>query len=192
MMQMVILFLEFFKIGLFSIGGGLATLPFMYDLAEKYDWLPMEQIPDMIAVAEATPGPLGVNMAVYAGFQCAGVVGSTIATAGLVAPSIIVIILVYLFLEKFRQSKTVDWVFYGLRPVVVGLIASAGFGVMVMALFSMDAIGAQGRIDWALLLRWKEWILFLVVLLAARKWKEMHPVVWIAIGAAAGIIFHMA
>ena len=100
--------------------------------------------------------------------------------------------MVYLFLEKFRQSKTVDWVFYGLRPVVVGLIASAGFGVMVMALFSMDAIGAQGRIDWASLLRWKEWILFLVVLLAARKWKEMHPVVWIAIGAAAGIIFHMA
>ena len=130
-MQLLILFLEFFKIGLFSVGGGLATLPFLYDLADKYPWLSAAQIPDMIAISESTPGPLGVNMATYVGFQCGGVLGGVIATAGLVTPSVIVIIIVYKFLERFRKSTLVENAFYGLRPIVVGLIASAGFGVIV-------------------------------------------------------------
>ena len=121
-MQLLILFLEFFKIGLFSVGGGLATLPFLYDLADKYPWLSASQIPDMIAISESTPGPLGVNMATYAGFHCAGPLGSVIATAGLVTPSVIVIIIVYKFLERFRKSTLVENAFYGLRPIVVGLI----------------------------------------------------------------------
>ena len=102
-MQLLILFLEFFKIGLFSVGGGLATLPFLYDLADKYPWLSASQIPDMIAISESTPGPLGVNMATYAGFHCAGPLGSVIATAGLVTPSVIVIIIVYKFLDFVFQ-----------------------------------------------------------------------------------------
>ena len=138
-MQLLILFLEFFKIGLFSVGGGLATLPFLYDLADKYPWLSAAQIPDMIAISESTPGPLGVNMATYVGFQCGGVLGGVIATAGLVTPSVIVIIIVYKFLERFRKSTLVENAFYGLRPIVVGLIASAGFGVIVLSLFNKEA-----------------------------------------------------
>ncbi len=191
MMQLVILFLEFFKIGLFSVGGGLATLPFLYDLANKYEWLRLEQIPNMVAVSESTPGPLGVNMATYAGFQCAGVLGSVVATLGLVTPSVIIIIFVYRFLEKFRSSPMVERAFYGLRPVVVGLIGAAGFGVVVMALLHMQVVQTEGVHNIVGWFRWKECILFLLIFFASKKWKKIHPVVFIMVGAFAGILFQM-
>ncbi|MBM6830219.1 chromate transporter [Anaerotignum lactatifermentans] len=186
-MQLVILFLEFFKTGLFAVGGGLATLPFLYALADKYPWLQSQQIPDMIAVSESTPGPMGVNMATYAGFHCDGVLGSIVATVGLVTPSIIVIIIVYQFLERFRTSRVVENIFYGLRPVVVGLIGSAGFGVIVLALFAQDV----SPVDWTAFVRWKECILFVLVLAVSRKWKKVHPIALILAGAVAGILFQM-
>ena len=99
-MSLLILIFEFFKIGLFSIGGGLATLPFLYRLADKYPWFSAKQIPDMIAVSESTPGPLGINMATYTGFQHSGVIGSIAATFGLVLPSVIIIILISKVLEN--------------------------------------------------------------------------------------------
>ena len=105
MMDLFILFFEFFKIGLFSVGGGLATLPFLYRLADKYSWFSVDQIPDMIAISESTPGPLGVNMATYTGFQHSGVLGSICATAGLIFPSVVIIICVSKFLEKFRSGE---------------------------------------------------------------------------------------
>ena len=120
MMSLLILIFEFFKIGLFSIGGGLATLPFLYRLADKYPWFSAKQIPDMIAVSESTPGPLGINMATYTGFQHSGVIGSIAATFGLVLPSVIIIILISKVLEKFRSNKYVEYAFYGLRPAVLG------------------------------------------------------------------------
>lgn len=190
-MQLLILFLEFFKIGLFSVGGGLATLPFLYDLADKYPWLSVSQIPDMIAISESTPGPLGVNMATYVGFQCGGILGGVIATVGLVTPSVIVIIIVYKFLERFRNSALVENAFYGLRPIVVGLIASAGFGVIILSLFNKEAWNGAAT-QWGSLFQWREWILFFVILFAARKWKKVHPIVLILIGAAVGIVFQMA
>lgn len=191
MMQLVILFLEFFKIGLFSVGGGLATLPFLYDLANKYEWLRLEQIPNMVAVSESTPGPLGVNMATYAGFQCAGVLGSVVATLGLVTPSVIIIIFVYCFLEKFRSSHMVERAFYGLRPVVVGLIGAAGFGVVAMALLHMQVVQTEGVHNIVGWFRWKECILFLLIFFASKKWKKIHPVAFIMVGAFAGILFQM-
>lgn len=191
MMQLVILFLEFFKIGLFSVGGGLATLPFLYDLANKYEWLRLEQIPNMVAVSESTPGPLGVNMATYAGFQCAGVLGSVVATLGLVTPSVIIIIFVYCFLEKFRSSPMVERAFYGLRPVVVGLIGAAGFGVVAMALLHMQVVQIEGVHNIVGWFRWKECILFLLIFFASKKWKKIHPVAFIMVGAFAGILFQM-
>ena len=172
MMQLVILFLEFFKIGLFSVGGGLATLPFLYDLANKYEWLRLEQIPNMVAVSESTPGPLGVNMATYAGFQCAGVLGSVVATLGLVTPSVIIIIFVYCFLEKFRSSPMVERAFYGLRPVVVGLIGAAGFGVVAMALLHMQVVQTEGVHNIVGWFRWKECILFLLIFLRRKSGKK--------------------
>ncbi len=116
------LFYEFLKIGLFAIGGGLATIPFLFDLANRFDWFTVEDLVSMIALSESTPGPLGVNMATFAGVQSAGILGGVIATTGLVIPALFVIILISKFLKKFKNSPTVQAVFYGLRPAVSVMI----------------------------------------------------------------------
>ena len=123
------LFWEFFKTGLFSVGGGLATLPFIYNISDKTSWFTHQQIADMIAVAESTPGPIGINTATYVGYTTAGVIGALIATLGIIMPDIIVILIIARFLQKFRDSQAVQDVFYGLRPASTALIAAAGWGV---------------------------------------------------------------
>ena len=125
------LFYEFFKTGLFAIGGGLATLPFLYNLSDKTGWFTHTDLTNMIAVSESTPGPLGVNTATYVGFTVGGLPGAIVATLGLVAPSIIVILIIASFLKAFRDSRIVDSAFYGLRPASTGLIAAAGIPVIV-------------------------------------------------------------
>lgn len=124
------LFWEFFKTGLFAIGGGMATLPFLYDMADKTGWFTRAQLADMIAVSESTPGPIGVNMATYVGFLTGGVPGAVTATVGLIAPSVIVILIVAAFLQAFRDSKYVAGAFYGLRPASTALITAAGLVVV--------------------------------------------------------------
>ena len=128
-MMLLRLYFEFFRTGLFAVGGGLATIPFLEDMAVRTGWFTAADLTTMIAVSESTPGPIGVNMATYVGFQTAGVLGSVIATLGLVTPSLIVILIVSGFLQKFRQSKGVDAVFYGLRPASTALITAAGLSV---------------------------------------------------------------
>ena len=126
-MTYLLLFYEYFKTGLFAIGGGMATLPFLYDMSARHpDWFSASQIADMLAVSESTPGPIGVNMATFVGFQVGGVPGAVIATLGLVAPSIIVILIIAAFLRSFRDSKVVQSVFYGLRPASAAMVAAAG------------------------------------------------------------------
>jgi chromate transporter len=127
-MVLLRLFYEFFKVGLFAVGGGMATIPFLYDLAGAC-WFTASELTDMIAVSESTPGPIGINMATYCGFTVAGIPGAVIATVGLVLPSVIIIIVIAKLLAKFRNSA-VDSVFYGLRPASVGLIAAAGIEVV--------------------------------------------------------------
>ena len=105
------LFLEFCRVGLFSVGGGLATIPFLTDLGERTGWFSPGDLANMIAISESTPGPMGVNMATYVGFHTGGVVGGVVATLGLVSSSIVIILIIAGFLEKFRQSKVVDGVF---------------------------------------------------------------------------------
>lgn len=188
MMELLVLFYEFLKIGLFSVGGGLATLPFLYRLAEKYPWFSPEQIPDMIAVSESTPGPLGVNMATYAGFQHSGVMGSIFATVGLVLPSLVIIIFISGFLEKFRSNKYVEYTFYGLRPAVTGLIGAAGFGVLIGALFHSASFRELEFAAFGSQIGWKELILFAVLCVATSRWKK-HPVFYIALSGAIGILF---
>jgi chromate transporter len=181
----VILFIllgEFFKIGLFSVGGGLATLPFLYQLADRYDWLSYETIADMIAISESTPGAIGVNMATYAGFQAAGMAGAVIATLGLVAPSIIVILIVARILTAFKESPLVASVFRGLRPAATGLIAAAGFGVIRLSLYNGAAPLWYGRI------RWQELVLFALLFLLIRRFKK-HPVWYILAAGIAGILW---
>ena len=133
-MLYVRLFWEFFKTGLFAVGGGLATLPFLQDMAERTGWFTHAQLADMLAVSESTPGPIGVNMATYVGFTTGGVPGALVATLGLVTPSVIIILIVAAFLKAFRDSKWVSGAFYGLRPASTALVAAAGISVVPVAL----------------------------------------------------------
>lgn len=187
MTGLLILIFEFFKIGLFSVGGGLATLPFLYRLADKYPWFSLSQIPDMIAISESTPGPLGVNMATYTGFQHSGALGAVCATAGLVFPSVVIIIWVSKFLQKFRDSKYVENAFYALRPAVTGMIGAAGFGVLIGALFHSATLSDLTLQNIGSLFGIEEAILLVVLLYATNKWKK-HPIFYIVLSAAVGIL----
>ena len=134
------LFFEFFKVGLFAVGGGLATIPFLYDLASRHpEWYTASDVADIIAISESTPAPIGVNMATYAGYQTAGILGGIFATLGLIAPAIIIIFIVAKVLNAFKDNKYVQSAFYGLRPASVGLILAALFGVVKIALINIDA-----------------------------------------------------
>lgn len=182
------LFYEFFKTGLFSIGGGLATLPFLYDMADKYPWFDRSTLADMIAVSESTPGPIGINMATYAGFNAAGILGSIVATFALVLPSILVIIIIAKFLNKFSENIYVKSSFYFLRPAVTALIAAAAFEVLKISIFTFNKYVETGSILNILNLR--NTLLFGILLFLTNKYKK-HPLVYIAGAAVVGIIFKL-
>lgn len=191
MKLLLTLFFEFFKTGLFAVGGGMATLPFLYDMSARHpDWFTTAQLADMIAVSESTPGPIGVNMATYVGFRTAGILGGLITTLGLVTPSVIIILLIARVLKQFRENKYVDAAFYGLRPCSVGLIAAAGLLVVKIALFDFDAYAASGAISD--LFRVKALILTAVLLVltrAVKATKKLHPIFFIFGSALVGVIF---
>ena len=184
-MTYFILFLEFFKIGLFAVGGGLATLPFLYELAEKYTWFDEAMLGNMIAVSQSTPGPIGINMATYAGFNAGGILGGLIATIGLVMPSVIIIIIVAHVLNKFKESQAVQAVFYALRPAVTGLIAVAGFAVFKISVLSLDTFNQTKSIF--NLFNLKALILFIVLYVVTNKINK-HPIIFIVAGALVGIL----
>lgn len=184
------LFWEFFKTGLFAVGGGMATLPFLYDMADRTGWFTAAQLADMIAVSESTPGPIGVNMATYVGFHAAGILGALVATLGLITPEVIIILLIARVLQKFRQNKTVDAAFYGLRPCSVGLIAAAGLLVVKVAMFRFDLYKESGV--FTDLFNWKA-LALAAVLLVLTRWvkplKKLHPIFFILGSAVIGIVF---
>lgn len=183
-MTYLMLFIEFFKTGLFAIGGGLATLPFLYDMADRYDWFTTTDLANMIAVSESTPGPIGVNMATYTGTKVGGILGGLIATVGLVLPSVIIIIIVAMMLEKFRQSRYVDSALQMLRPASVGLVAAAAVSVLTASIISVEAIKA---LQWASMISVPAALLF-AVLLGLYLWKpKLHPIVFVGLGAVVGI-----
>ena len=186
MMLYLRLFYEFFKVGLFSIGGGLATIPFLTDLGSRTGWFTSGELANMIAISESTPGPMGVNMATYVGFHIGGIAGGVVATLGLICPSILVILIIAGFLKKFRESRGVDAVFYGIRPASTALIAAALAEVCAIALINTGAaLGTAG------FFRWKEIILAAAVFacLHVKPLKKFHPIVYIAASAAVGIVF---
>lgn len=193
MMIYIQLFVEFFKAGLFAVGGGMATLPFLYDISDKTGWFTYGQLADMVAISESTPGPIGVNMATYVGFTSAGPLGSIIATLGLITPSIIVILIIAGFLKAFKDSKYVQSAFYGLRPASTGLIAAAGLSVVALVVLHKDAYAASGSILDLLDLRNVICMVILYYFTAVcKKTKKLHPVVFIAASAVIGILFHFA
>lgn len=182
------LFWEFFKIGLFSVGGGMATIPFLYDLSDKVGWFTHTDLANMIAISESTPGPIGVNMSTYVGFHLSGIVGAVVATIGFVAPSIIIIILISCFLQKFRDNRFVTSAFYGLRPASSGLIAAAALSVVAVALlYDGWTFGSLFGC-----IRWPAVILaaFLFIASNLKITKKWHPIIFLGFSAVVGILFH--
>lgn len=189
MLHYLRLFFEFFKTGLFSVGGGMATFPFLYDMATRTGWFTHAQLADMIAVSESTPGPIGVNMATYVGYTTGGIPGAVIATLGLATPSVVIILLIARALKAFRQSPYVDAAFYGLRPCSIGLISAAGILVVKISLMNVELFRESGKVlD---LFNWKGIVLAAVLVYLTRyckKTKEFHPIVFIAFSALIGIL----
>ena len=187
------LFWEFFKAGLFAVGGGLATLPFLTAISDSTGWYTKAQLADMVAVSESTPGPVGVNMATYVGFTIRGVPGSLVATIGLITPSVIVILIVAKILDKFRSNKYVDRAFYAIRPSSTALITSALIGLMMLCFFNVDAYRASGALTDLFSL--KNTVLFAALYVFTNYVKQtnkLHPIVFIAVSAVAGIAFSFA
>ncbi|MDD3347187.1 chromate transporter [Oscillibacter sp.] len=179
------LFWEFLKIGLFAVGGGMATLPFLQRLADSTGWYSQALITDMIAISESTPGPIGINMATYVGCNVAGFFGGVVATMGEILPSIVIVVLVSKSLERFRGSKLVDAAFYGLRPAVTGLIAAAGLSVIKVSMFHFDLYEKTGALLDAI--DFKKIIFFALAFVAIKKFK-LHPIVYIACAAVIGLM----
>lgn len=177
---------EFFKIGLFAIGGGMATLPFLMDLTAKYDWYTKAELTDMIAISQSTPGPVGINMATYAGYNAAGIPGAVAATLSLVAPALVIIMVIAKFLADFSGNKTVQAAFYGIRPAVAALI---GYAVWELVKISLTAANGNGiaAIDYP--------GAFICAasfgIMQTRYCKKLHPLVWIIAGAAIGILLKL-
>ena len=187
------LFFEFCKVGLFSVGGGLATIPFLTDLGERTGWFTSGQLADMIAISESTPGPMGVNMATYVGFATGGVPGGIIATLGLIFPSIIIILVIARFLQKFRQSRVVDGVFYGLRAASVALITAALLQVAEIALMFHEVPVPEYGVVKTELFCWPAILLAAVVFILIKftPLKKLHPICFIAFSALVGVIFQL-
>ena len=182
------LIIEFFKTGLLAIGGGLATIPFLREIAEKHGWFTERELVDMLAISESTPGPLGVNMATYAGFNTAGILGGVTATLALVLPSVIIVLLVARFLNRYGESVVAAGAFWALRPAVTGLIAGALFFMLMLTLWAETGFTPETVIIYALLTA----ACFASEYTPKLKKIKLHPVVFIAVGAVCGIALNLA
>ena len=192
MMIYLQLFYEFFKAGLFAIGGGMATLPFLYDMSDKMGWFTYADLANMVAISESTPGPIGINMATYVGYTLRGVPGAVTATVGLITPSIIIILIIAKFLQAFKDSPLVDAAFYGLRPASTGLIAAAGLSVLALVLVNPGVSEGAGILE---LINIKSILLIAVLYYftaVCKNTKGLHPVCFIAASAVVGIVFQFA
>ena len=182
------LFYEFFKTGLFLFGGGLASIPFLQEMADNTGLFTQKELAFMIAIAESTPGPLGVNMATYVGYTTAGIAGGIIATLGLVCPSVIIALIVARLLYKYKDSALVNSAFSGLRPASVALIAVAGLIVLRMSLLREQLWAQTG--EFFDLVDIRAAILAAVLFPLVYRLKA-HPVVFLACSAVVGIIFKL-
>lgn len=181
----LLLFVEFFKIGIFSFGGGYATMPFLYHISEVYGWFSYEELSKMLAISSITPGPVGLNVATFAGFKTAGVLGSVNATLAIMLPSFAVVILISKILGKFKDNFYTKAVLYALRPAAAAMIAAVGVRLFKTYIFSGTAKGLAGSVDVKALL------LFILLVLISLKLKK-DPLVYLIIGAISGILLHFS
>ena len=193
------MFYEFFKVGLFAVGGGMATLPFLKSIGETTGWFTYTDLMNILAVSESTPGPIGINMATYVGFIAGGLPGALVATLGEIAPSIIVILIVAAMLKKFRDSKLVADAFYGLRPASTGLIGAACVTVIFKVLTNITVTTQAGSLFSAFtyesgsgLIKWPGLILAAILMLLTNRVKltrNLHPIFFILFSALVGLVF---
>lgn len=192
-MELLIMCLEFFKTGLFAVGGGLATIPFLYEISDRYGWFTHSHILNFIAVAEATPGPVGINMATFAGYLSGGEGGAVLATLSLALPSIIIILVIAGLLDKFKKNRFVAGSFYLLRPASTALIAAAGLNVILAVFFDVEKITFDmfGKLSQVIThVNWVAVIMFAAVFLAMKIFKG-HPLIFILISAGLGMILKL-
>lgn len=171
------LFWNFFNIGVFSFGGGYATLPFLYHISEAYNWYTFDELSNMIAISSITPGPIGINMATFAGFKTAGLLGSLIATSSIVLPSFFFVILISKALRKFRENIYVKSVIYVLKPLGCGLLAAVGVNMFIND-FLTDNINLFNTA-------------FLAVLILISLHKKLNPLFYLGVAAIYGILAGM-
>ena len=183
MTELLTICLEFLKTGFFAVGGGLATLPFLTQMQQKYQWFTAEDLANMIAVSESTPGPMGVNMSTYVGYANQGILGALTATLSLVFPSLVVIMVIARFLDKYQENPLVQNMFSFMRPAVSGLIAAAGYSVLRIALFR-EADTFLASINWLSVALFA----ILLTLTQIKPLKKIHPAAFIAAGALVGIL----
>lgn len=178
----LILIWEFCKIGLFAVGGGPATIPFLMDLIDKYHWYSATEFTNLVAISQSTPGSVGINMATYSGYLAAGELGGILATVAIVFPSVVIIFLIAKGMERFKENQNVKGVFFGLRPVVAGLITTSALGIIKIALFTTD----NGKTT----IHLKTLFLFLIIfwLMQIKQLKKLHPGVWMLGAVVAGIV----
>ena len=181
-MNLLLIYFEFFKIGLFAVGGGLATLPFLLRLADTYDWLTREMVGNFLAIGQSIPGPIGTNMAAQVGFQYAGIPGSIVALLGLISPAIVLVTLIARVIDSFKENKIVAAVFSVIRPAAAGLLGAAGLATIQLVIYNANFE------SWHEILRYRECIIFAILLVMIYKFKG-HSIIYIAAGAAAGIVF---
>lgn len=178
------LMIVFFKTGLFTIGGGLAALPLLQVYLVHGGWVTQEEFIDMIAIAQSTPGPIGINMATFAGYKAAGMPGALVATISMVTPSFVIILIIARFLETFASHPLVKQIMRGLRPAAMGMIAAATWLVTRAALYHPHA---RSGTEFQLM----PWVLFTVLVLCYARWRA-HPLIYIAAGAVGAVILRWA
>lgn len=164
------LFLQFFHVGVFSFGGGYATLPFLYDIAEKYHWYSAKQLTDMLAISSITPGPVGVNVATFAGFATSGILGSLIATTAIILPSYIIVTIVYKVFDKFRTNRNVKGAIRGLKPAGCALLSAVGIKLLFTS--NLHLLGT----------------LILVAFVVASLKQKHDPLFYLGISAVLGLV----
>ncbi|WP_427337884.1 chromate transporter [Caloranaerobacter sp. DY30410] len=167
------LFISFLKIGAFSFGGGYAMLTLIQEeIITKNGWINLKEFVDVLAISQMTPGPIAINSATFLGYKIGGILGAVVSTLAVVTPSLVIILLIAHFLKKFKESKYVNWFFRGLRPVIIGLIASAAILVAKNTIIDVKSL-----------------IITLAIFYLV-TYKKLHPILCIVIAGGLGVILY--
>ena len=153
-MNTLLLGVEYLAIGAFSVGGGMATVPFLMSLSQRRGWFSLDELTSMVALSQSVPGPIGVNLAAYTGFTVSGIPGAIVAALALTAPAFVTIVFLSKMIRRLRGNQNFEAIFYGLRAASVGLIAA------VLLSFSLSTFLAPGG---SILIYWKSLLLFLLI-----------------------------